>query len=204
MPLAAITTEDGDFFRHQGVNWQSIFTAVERNLREGEYSVGGSTIPMQLVKNLFLSPSKILARKFQEILIVALLEHAAAIPKERQLEIYLNVVEFGPGIFGIYDASMHYFGKLPGDLSALEAVWLASILPAPKRFYRFYEDGGVNTAWLDWMHDILETMYIRERLSESEYEEALEQDLIFFYPAESEDAIQTGTDDPHLENEIAE
>ncbi|AFG38290.1 biosynthetic peptidoglycan transglycosylase [Spirochaeta africana] len=187
VPRAVVTAEDGEFFRHQGINWRSVRSALERNLNEGGFAVGASTIPMQLAKNVFLDHSRILARKFQEVVLVILMEQVAAIPKDRQLEIYLNIAEFGPGIFGIYDAARYYFGKHPQDLDPGEAAWLASILPSPKRHHGYYLAGGITDGWFIRMKHILEIMRLRDRIDEESFAQATAAPPAFYYPEESQE-----------------
>src|SRR5690606_39233722 len=104
----------------------------------------GSTISMQLVKNVFLDREKTLARKVEEMLIVWLIEHNRLISKERMFEVYLNVIEWGRNVYGIAEASRHYFLKSPSDLTLGESIFLASIVPSPKNgLYRFDEYGGL-------------------------------------------------------------
>ena len=169
---AVLTAEDGDFFHHRGVNWNAVRRAVEYNVEVGEYVFGASTISMQLAKNLFLGNERQFARKLQEFLLVMLMEEAAAIPKERLLEIYLNVIEFGPGIFGVYDAARHYFGVQPRDLDAAQAAWLATIVPAPKLHYHHYRNGEISDRWFARMQQLLYGMYKRERMTEEQYRHA--------------------------------
>jgi membrane peptidoglycan carboxypeptidase len=137
---------------------------------------------MQLVKNLFLSDDREFSRKFQELLLVYLVEEQLGIPKDRILEIYINLAEFGPGIFGIYDAARHYFGKNPADLSAGEAVWLASILPSPKRYYQYYRNGAISPGWFERMRWNFDTMLERGRMTEAEYAAATAAIPRFYYP----------------------
>jgi hypothetical protein len=139
---AVLTNEDGGFFLHRGFNEESFAGAIADNLRKGRFARGGSTITMQLVKNLYLSQKKTVSRKFQEVLIVWLLERSGIVSKERLLEIYLNIIEFGPRIYGIGEATQFYFGKRPSDVTVAEALWLASIIPSPKRFMRTFDDSG--------------------------------------------------------------
>ncbi|MFW5800625.1 MAG: transglycosylase domain-containing protein [Spirochaeta sp.] len=183
---AIVTSEDGEFFRHQGINWHSFKSALERNINEGGFAVGASTIPMQLAKNLFLDHSRTLSRKLQEIILVVFIEQIAAVPKDRQMEIYLNIVEFGPGIFGIHEAAEHYFAKSPGELGINESVWLASILPSPKRFHYYYETGEITEGWFVRMKHILEIMRLRERISEKKYQLAVISKPQFAYPNNSD------------------
>ena len=124
---AVIVSEDGSFCRHQGVDWGELAEAID-NMRDG-VARGGSTITMQVVKNLFLWPSRSYVRKAIEIPMAYLIE--AAWSKPRILEIYLNIAEWGPGIFGAEAASLHHFRKPPSLLSPREAALLAVSLPNP-------------------------------------------------------------------------
>lgn len=129
---AVIVAEDDQFFGHQGFDMGAIKKAIEINMKRGKFSRGGSTITQQLARNLYLSPRKSLWRKFREFLIAFKLERE--LPKERILELYLNVVEFGDGIYGAEAASRHYFNKSAANLTRYESAFLAAILPRP-RFY---------------------------------------------------------------------
>ncbi|HQC51437.1 MAG TPA: monofunctional biosynthetic peptidoglycan transglycosylase, partial [bacterium] len=131
---AVILAEDDRFEEHEGVDWKAIKKAAEINMQRGKFSRGGSTITMQLAKNLYLSPDKNLFRKLKEMLITFKLENTLS--KERILEIYLNVAEWGNGIFGAEAAANHYFGKKAKHLSRHEAAFLAAILPRPKFYDR--------------------------------------------------------------------
>lgn len=129
---AVITAEDDGFYRHDGVEWDALRAAFERDRKEGRLSVGGSTIDMQLARNLYLSPSKNPLRKLKEILIARRLDRTLG--KRRVLELYLNVVEWGKGIFGCEAAARAYFSKSCADLSPDEAVAMAVVLPNPRRW----------------------------------------------------------------------
>jgi monofunctional biosynthetic peptidoglycan transglycosylase len=129
---AVIAAEDAKFADHEGFDWEGIQKAMEKNQRKGKIVAGGSTITQQLAKNLFLSGERSWWRKGQEAIITEMLE--TAMDKERILEIYLNVVEWGNGVFGAEAAARHYFGIGAAKLSARQAALLASMLPAPRRF----------------------------------------------------------------------
>jgi len=129
---AVIVSEDASFYRHRGFDWQSIRDAATRNWDGGELRRGGSTITQQLAKNLYLSPEKNFVRKIHEALITRALEDR--LTKRRILELYLNVVEWGHGIYGAEAAARHHFGKSALDLSPAEAALLAGILPSPRRY----------------------------------------------------------------------
>ena len=129
---AVVVAEDDQFFGHQGFDTEAIKKAIEINMKRGKFSRGGSTITQQLARNLYLSPRKTLWRKFREFLVALKLERELS--KDRILELYLNVVEFGDGIYGAEAASRHYFNKNAANLTKYEAAFLAAILPRPK-FY---------------------------------------------------------------------
>lgn len=146
VPQAVILAEDVRFLRHSGVDWRSLWAALKLNLKERRIVWGASTITQQLAKNLYLGSEKRLGRKLRELFLTYRLEKE--IGKERILEIYLNVAQWGPSLFGITAASRHYFQKEPDELGPLEASYLASILPNPEHAdepawrERFAETGG--------------------------------------------------------------
>ena len=129
---AVVTAEDASFFTHEGFDWEGIKDAALYNLEAGEFKRGGSTITQQLAKNLYLSPERSLLRKARESLIARSLEQH--LTKERILELYLNVAEWGQGVYGAEAASRHHFKKSSLALTAEEAAWLAAILPSPRRY----------------------------------------------------------------------
>ncbi len=129
---AVVASEDASFFTHEGFDWDGIKAAATYNLEAGEFKRGGSTITQQLAKNLYLSPERSLFRKAREALITRSLEQH--LTKERILELYLNVAEWGQSVYGAEAAARHHFKKAAQDLTADEAAWLAAILPAPRRY----------------------------------------------------------------------
>lgn len=129
---AVVATEDASFFAHEGFDWEGIKDAALYNLEVGEFKRGGSTITQQLAKNLYLSSERSLFRKAREALITRSLENHLA--KERILELYLNVAEWGHGVFGAEAAARHHFGKSAKELTLEEAALLAAILPSPRRY----------------------------------------------------------------------
>lgn len=134
MPRAIIAAEDGKFMSHWGVDWSALRAAAKTNERRGRVALGGSTITMQLAKNLYLSADRSYWRKGQEIVIAHMME--AMLSKRRIMELYLNFVEFGEGVFGVEAAALHYFRKSAAQLTPREAAWLAAILPSPRRYDR--------------------------------------------------------------------
>ncbi|MEE2828935.1 MAG: biosynthetic peptidoglycan transglycosylase [Myxococcota bacterium] len=163
---AVVSTEDSGFFAHSGFEEESIKEAMLENLREGE-GRGGSTITQQLAKNLFLSGERTFARKLKEAVIAWRLE--SDLPKERILEIYLNIAEWGPGIFGARDAARHYFDRRPDRLRAEQAAFLASLLPSPVRYHDYYHPNGLGSKRFRMVQRILHTMHTHGRLSGEEY-----------------------------------
>jgi monofunctional biosynthetic peptidoglycan transglycosylase len=129
---AIVVAEDSKFVDHEGFDWEAIDKAREKNRRKGKVVAGGSTISQQLAKNLFLSGERTPWRKGQEALITVMIEHV--MDKRRILEIYLNVIEWGDGVFGAEAAARHYFGAGAGALGAEQSARLAAIVPNP-RFY---------------------------------------------------------------------
>ena len=129
---AVVAAEDAKFIDHEGFDWEGIQRALERNQRRGKPVAGGSTISQQLAKNLFLSGERSLVRKGQEAIITLMLE--TVMSKRRILELYLNVAEWGEGVFGAEAAARHYFGVSAASLGPEQAARLAAMLPRP-RFY---------------------------------------------------------------------
>ena len=129
---AVLISEDDKFWRHYGFDLAGIQEALEKNMRSGTMKAGGSTITQQLAKNIFLSPEKTATRKLKEVFLTIRLERELG--KKRILELYLNVAEWGPGIFGIEEAARHYYGKHASQLGPEEACRLAAVLPNPIRF----------------------------------------------------------------------
>ncbi|UCG77669.1 MAG: monofunctional biosynthetic peptidoglycan transglycosylase [Nitrospirota bacterium] len=129
---AVLIAEDDKFWNHEGFDYDSIERAMIKNIKTRGFAAGGSTISQQLAKNLYLTPSKNPMRKLREAFLTIRIE--STLPKRRILEIYLNVAEWGEGIFGIGAASRHYFGKRAAELDPYESARLAAVLPNPRRF----------------------------------------------------------------------
>ena len=131
---AVVAAEDAKFLDHEGFDWEAIQKAIQKNEQRGKVVAGASTITQQLAKNLFLSGHRSWARKGQEAAITWMMERTLS--KRRILEIYLNVAEWGEGIFGAEAAARHHFGVSAAALGPEQAAWLAAILPSPKRYER--------------------------------------------------------------------
>ena len=133
---AVVAAEDDRFLDHDGFDWEGIERALERNAEEGRVTAGGSTISQQLAKNLFLSSSRSWLRKGQEAAITLMIE--ATWDKRRILEVYLNVAEWGNGVFGAEAAARHYYGRPAASLGPAEAARLAVMLPNPRRYEKTF------------------------------------------------------------------
>jgi membrane peptidoglycan carboxypeptidase len=171
-----ITSEDATFFTHKGIDFESISTAFKDDLKK-KILRGGSTITQQLVKNIFLNRKKNIVRKLKEALFAIELNNT--ISKERQLEIYFNIVEFGPGIIGIGEASEHFFGKTPEKLTLLEAVYLVSIIPAPEKYYFYFQKNEVSNNFMKRIYKTITKMYDRDFLTSQEFQKAMNQTIKF-------------------------
>jgi monofunctional biosynthetic peptidoglycan transglycosylase len=136
-----LVSEDASFYDHKGIDYAELKASLKQDLKEGRLSRGGSTITQQLAKNLYLSTSKSFVRKLREFLIARRLEKALS--KNRIFHIYLNVIEWGPGVYGIQAAARHWFGKDVSDLTLEEMVRLTAIIPRPLR-----SDPRRNDGWM--------------------------------------------------------
>ncbi|QEC52057.1 biosynthetic peptidoglycan transglycosylase [Anseongella ginsenosidimutans] len=158
---AVNTAEDGNFFGHQGFNEEAFRNSIALNYKTREFERGGSTISMQLVKNVFLDRQKTVARKLEEMMIVWLIEHERLVSKERMYEVYLNVIEWGPDIYGIGPASRFYFSKNPSALSLPESIYLASIVPSPARFAGHWNGDGTIRSSRHWYYKLIRDIMLR-------------------------------------------
>lgn len=173
---AVVVSEDAGFFVHKGVDFQELDAAVKDNIKTHRMR-GGSTITQQLAKNLFLNRDKTLLRKFREVLLA--IELDAALSKERLLEIYFNIIEWAPGIFGISQAAYYYFGKQPYQLTPLESAYLASVIPGPAKYHFMFLTKNVTENWYKSLYRILNIMNETGHLSTDDYFEALKQSIVF-------------------------
>jgi hypothetical protein len=168
---AILCSEDGDFYWHKGFNERAFRKSIATNYKEKKFKRGGSTISMQLVKNVFLTRNKTVARKLEEALIVWLIENNRIVSKDRMFEVYLNIIEWGPNVYGIGEASEYYFKKRPNELNIQESIFLAMIIPRPKWFYyNFDETGKIKSHTADFFKIISKLLVKREIISEEERE----------------------------------
>lgn len=164
---AIVLSEDWSFFDHNGFDPEQMKMALSDMIYENRYR-GASTITQQMIKNIYLSNSRTFWRKIYEIILSYKIERYLS--KNRILEIYLNIIEFGPNIYGIRDASYHYFKKSPSEIGPREAAFLAMLLPSPKKYYLSYRTKKLTPFAKQRVEIILEKMRIGKVLSMSEYE----------------------------------
>ena len=137
-----LTSEDPSFFSHRGFINEAFKQSILKNIRTKKFSRGASTLSMQLVKNVFLTREKTVSRKLEEILLVYILENNRTANKERMLEVYFNIIEWGPNVYGIGEAAQFYFQKNPSDLTLQECLFLATIIPKPRKFMWQFDTEG--------------------------------------------------------------
>lgn len=173
---ALIVCEDAHFWAHDGFDHEAIRDSIRDNVLARRFVRGASTLSMQLAKNLYLGREKTLSRKFQEAVLTMLLEQQLS--KEEILELYLNVVEFGPGIFGIGPAAQYYFHSRARDLTIGQALYLASILPNPNQSH-FGQDGHLSERWATYLHRLMGIAHKIRRLSDDELQQGLSESVAF-------------------------
>lgn len=159
---AVLTSEDPSFFSHRGFINEAFKQSIIKNIRTKRFSRGASTISMQLIKNVFLTREKTLSRKLEEILLVYILENNRISSKERMLEVYFNIIEWGPNVYGIGEAASFYFGKHPSQLTLNESLFLASIVPRPRSFaWQFDGQAMLKDSYMKRNHYIANLMLRR-------------------------------------------
>jgi len=171
---SVLISEDGNFFSHEGFNEEAFRQSIATNIKERRFARGGSTITMQLVKNVFLGRNKTIARKAEEALIVWLIERNNLVSKERMFEVYLNIIEWGPGIYGIGEAARFYFDKKPAELSLAESIFLASIIPHPKYFKYSFDSAAVLKPFISSFYRIVANHLVKkEKITQQEADSLL-------------------------------
>ncbi|RLB63357.1 MAG: hypothetical protein DRI90_07045 [Deltaproteobacteria bacterium] len=180
MTGAVLTTEDGRFYRHRGFDQEAIVNSIRENLKARRFVRGASTISMQLAKNLYLPRTKTISRKLQEAVLTMYLEQE--LTKDEMMELYLNVIEYGPLVYGIGPAAQHYFNTTPGSLSLGQSLYLASILADPKRQY-FGSGGVVTPNHMSYLRKLMKIVRKIGRISDEELEYGLRETVVFGSPA---------------------
>ena len=182
MVAAVLTTEDGAFYKHHGFNHSAIRNSAAANLKARRFVRGASTITMQLAKNLFLSREKTLSRKIEELVLTDYLEQAFR--KDDMMELYLNVIEFGPDVYGVTNAAEYYFGRKPEELNLPECFFLASIMPSPVRYGKLRDKGQVSEGWMKHLQTLMEIAAKNGKISRAELAEGLAQPIVFVKPGD--------------------
>jgi len=164
LPIAIMQSEDAGFYQHAGFIPSAIRESLVKDLKERRFARGGSTLSMQLVKNVFLSKNKTIARKVEEILITWLIETNHLTSKDRMFEVYMNIAEWGPLIYGACEASHYYFDKEPSELTLSECIFLASIIPKPKHVRWCFDGLTLKPYYAEFFRVVLNRMVLRERI----------------------------------------
>lgn len=166
---AILCTEDGAFYWHKGFILEAFRNALITNIKYKRFIRGGSTITMQLVKNLYLNKYKTISRKLEEMLIVWLIENLGLCSKDKMFELYFNIIEFGPRVYGVYKGTKFYFNKTPNQLSLPEAIFIASIIPKPKHFAASFDStGSLKPNVQEFLKFVANRMYQKQMISEQE------------------------------------
>ncbi|HEX7665718.1 MAG TPA: transglycosylase domain-containing protein, partial [Polyangiaceae bacterium] len=178
MQVAVLTTEDGGFYKHHGFNRSAIRNALVADLKAGRFLRGASTISMQTSKNLFLSRQKTVSRKLEELILTDYLEQTFS--KHEIMDLYLNIIEFGPDIYGIKAAADHYFGRGPEDLNFAEALFLSSLLPNPIGYHKLWEKGQISPSWAKNIKTLMGLSFKYGKITKEQLDQGLAEDVIFF------------------------
>jgi penicillin-binding protein 1A len=185
IPLAAVPPlflrtlllgEDAGFYTHPGIDFREMPAALLTDWARGGAARGASTITQQLAKNLFLSSEKSFGRKLQELSLTLLLE--SALGKNRILEIYLNVIEWGPGLFGLRPAARTYFGREPQDLTPAQMAFLVSLIPGPVKYQSSFAHGTPGPGLRQLVDALLAKLRSEDALDEEEYRQALDEQIV--------------------------
>jgi monofunctional glycosyltransferase len=184
---AVVVSEDSTFWTHNGFDFSELSNSLQKNIAEGEYIRGGSTLSQQLAKNMFLDFKKSIFRKILEAFITLKIE--STLSKKEILERYLNVVEFGAGIYGVKSAAQFYFGKAPSQLDLLESAFLTMLLPSPKKYSSSYRNKSLSPFAKTRMKKIITLLAVTEKISETEKLVSLEQIDSFFKTGPTDDIL---------------
>lgn len=193
MESAILICEDAGFHAHAGFDFRALENALKDDLKQGRFARGASTVSMQLAKNLYLGREKTLSRKVQEAFLTMLLEQQ--LDKRRILELYLNVVELGPGLYGVGDAAQYYFATPARSLTLGQSLYLASLLPNPT-FSHFAPDGKLSAGWLTYLHRLMQIAHKIKRVDDAELQAALDEEIAFRVPGKAVPAAPSDAAEP--------
>ncbi len=180
MQVAVLTTEDGGFRHHHGFSQTAIKRALVNNLKAKRFVQGASTISMQLAKNLFLTREKTLSRKLEEIILTDYLEQT--FDKDEMMELYLNIIEFGPDVYGIGKAAYYYFGRRAEELNVAECMFLSSLLPSPVKLSHLKDRGELSPGWQANVAKLIRIAQKTGKITEREQAEGAGQAVVFHKP----------------------
>jgi len=176
---SVIFSEDGAFYYHAGFIPVAIQDALITNIKRKKFARGGSTISMQFVKNAFLSSKKVITRKIEEIIITWLMENYRLLSKDRIFEIYLNIIEWGPNIYGVGEACEFYFTKPLSKLTLAESIFMASVIPRPASFYYAFDQNGQLRSHYNWHYrNVSGRMLKKEVISQYDYDNLLPEVIL--------------------------
>lgn len=205
---AIVISEDAAFFGHDGFDWDELKNSLSQNIQKGRFARGGSTITQQLAKNVFLTHEKSILRKIKEAYLAHQIEQLVS--KKIILEKYLNVIELGKGIYGVKNAALHYFNKLPSQVNPLEAAFIAYLLPSPVKYSQVFETKTLTTFSEKRIKTILRKLKNFKRITPLEQENALMALSQIFNPITetppqnyNDDDSETNGDDLHIIDEDA-
>ncbi|MCA9633246.1 MAG: transglycosylase domain-containing protein [Myxococcales bacterium] len=200
METAVLICEDGRFFRHRGFDEEAIHNSIRENIKQRRFVRGASTISMQLAKNVYLKREKTLSRKLQEAVLTMLLEQEFS--KAQLMELYLNVIEYAPGVYGIGPAARHYFNTHPSQLSLGQALYIGSILSNPKHQH-FGASGEVTPGWAGYLRKLMKLGNRIHLVSDSELEDGLREQVTFKVPYSPRLPLEGEDPDAAQESDLA-
>jgi hypothetical protein len=204
LKTSVMTSEDGNFYFHNGFNADAFRKSIIENIREHRFKRGGSTISMQLVKNVFLTRNKNISRKIEEAMLTWLIESNRLVSKDRMLEVYLNIIEWGPGVYGIGEASRFYFDKSPADLSLNESIFLAMIVPQPKGFRYHFDEHGKLKPHVQAYYNLLARHLLKKQIITEDQQSGLVADIEVKGPAANSIKVVSDTLQPDLPDLLPE
>ena len=176
---AIVMSEDGEFFNHQGIDYDALMSALGENIKRQEWSFGASTISQQTVKNIYFENNKTLYRKLKELIVTKRLEQALS--KNEILELYFNIIEFGPDMYGISAAAQYYFNTRPSRLNAAQGAFLALLMPSPRKYhFTVYQNQYLAKRHKRKYRRILQDMRFKEYISPNQYQKYIHWQFFWY------------------------